>query len=389
VTVDVPAAPAEGRSFWQRALPWWHVVLVLDLVATAGLATFDDLGGRYWLVLAGLALIGGLYAVVGRTQLAGEATARVWIYLVPAWATFLALVHITNTAQLLLFVLFPQTWAMLPRAAAVATSLVAMGSMLILRLNAGDRFPISALSAGINLTLSLMLGLWVYGIAEESERRRSLAAELQRTRAELAQLSRRAGMLAERQRLAQEIHDTLAQGFTSLLTLAQAAEAGLAPHDDATRERLCLMQSTARQNLAEARALIAALAPADLGGADLGAALRRACDRFGAEHDVRVTLDVRGTPRPLSRNADVVAVRTAQEALTNVGRHAEAHSATVRLDYCPDEVVLTITDDGRGLPADLVEGFGIRGMRARAADVGGQLELVGNGAGTTVRLELW
>lgn len=381
-------APPSEPSFWERALPWWHAAVGLDLAATALLATFDDLGGRYWLLLGGVGVIGLLYALVGRQVLA-DVSGRAWIYLLPAWAVFLGLAHLTNTAQVLLFFLFPQSWAMLPKIVAAATSVCAMGSMAVLRLTAGDNAGIAVLDAGINLTLSLMLGYWVYGLAEESERRRVLVRELQQTRAELAEMAHQAGMLAERQRLAQEIHDTLAQGFTSLLTLARAAEAGLAPGDDAARERLRLMQRTARQNLVEARALIAALAPPDLAGADLGEALHRVCDRLSAEHAVRASLDVCGSPSPLTRNADVVVVRTVQEALTNVGRHASARTVAVRLEYRPQGgVLVTITDDGRGLAADAVEGFGIGGMRARAADVGGQLDVVSSPAGTVVRLEL-
>ncbi|HZE48896.1 MAG TPA: sensor histidine kinase [Jatrophihabitantaceae bacterium] len=382
-------APPTEPTFWDRARPWWHVAVGLDLAATALLATFDDLGDRYWLLLGGLVVIGLLYTLVGRHQLTGGTIVQTGLYLVPAWAVFLGVAHLTNTAQVLLFVLFPQSWAMLPKIAAAATSVCAMGSMVVLRLTAGDNAGIAVLDAGVNLTLSLMLGYWVYGIAEESERRRALAQELQQTRAELAEMAHRAGMLAERQRLSQEIHDTLAQGFTSLLTLAQAAEAGLAPGDDAVRERLRLMQRTARQNLTEARALIAALAPADLAGADLGEALRRVCDRLAAEHSVRVLLEVCGPPAPLTRNADVVVVRAVQEALANVGRHASARAVAVRLEYRAEGGVrLTVTDDGCGLAADAVEGFGIAGMRARAADVGGQLDVLGSPDGTVVRLEL-
>ena len=129
----------------------------------------------------------------------------------------------------------------------------------------------------------------------------------------MATLSAERGALAERERLAGEIHDTLAQGFTSIIMLLQAAR-GTA--DRAGQYR------TARENLAEARTLITALRPAPLSGATLEEALGRITAQFGEELAVSTTFEVRGDSRTTSTKVEVVLLRAAQEALANVRKHA-------------------------------------------------------------------
>ena len=136
-------------------------------------------------------------------------------------------------------------------------------------------------------------------MVEQSSERAHLIAELEASRAEVARLSHEAGVAAERARLAGEIHDTLAQGFTSIITLVQAAES------EALRdERLALAVRTARENLAESRALVAALAPSALGSGSLHDAVRRQAARFTEETGVPapVRIDRRAAAcRPRSR----------------------------------------------------------------------------------------
>nr|WP_246256182.1 sensor histidine kinase [Isoptericola halotolerans] len=182
--------------------------------------------------------------------------------------------------------------------------------------------------------------------------------------------------------MAREIHDTLAQGFTSVVMQAQAASAALDRGEETTaRERLGLIEATGRENLAEARGLVAAFAPVPLQGSTLPEALRRLADRFTAETGTAVRIDV-GSPVVTSDDGgavdpttDVVLLRAAQEALTNVRRHAGASAVTVRLTHPHGGVELEVSDDGRGLPPQFSEGFGLTGMRERAAAAGGALEI--------------
>jgi signal transduction histidine kinase len=391
------------RTFWERTRVGWHVVVVglLALLAAALLLDrpWDRGTGLGLAIVAGLA---ALYVTVGRRALGADDTRLGLLYLVPAWLLFTVLVWSTPYAFALLFMLFPQTWAMLPSSKQAAA--VTIGGCLLLF---GVQIPNlgvagAAVAATVNAGLALLLGLWINGIMTESDRRADLIDTLQRTQAQLAMAEHERGVLAERERVAAEIHDTLAQGFTSVLTLAQAIEAE--PNPQVRVRHLALLQQTARENLAEARALVAALAPVDLDN-DLPHALRRLVDRFTEQTGVLASLHVDGDATGLPPSLQVVLLRAAQEALTNVRRHAAATAARVELRSRSGEVELTVTDDGRGIDEGITstatptraatprhgpehgpgQGLGLAMMRRRVESVGGALEVRPSpGLGTTV-----
>jgi signal transduction histidine kinase len=204
-------------------------------------------------------------------------------------------------------------------------------------------------------------------------------------------------MLEERQRLAREIHDTLAQGFTSIVLLLQAAEAAWASGSPDARRHLEQARRTAAENLAEARQLVWALQPEPLGDASLGEALVRLTDRLAEEEHVQAATRITGTPRPLPTPTEVALLRITQEALANVRRHAHAARVTVTLSYMDDVAVLDVQDDGVGFdpraagpPARPEEGgFGLAAVRQRVDRLGGSLVVESTpGAGTTLVVEL-
>jgi len=246
------------------------------------------------------------------------------------------------------------------------------------------------LPTAVALLVAFVLGVWITRIIEQSRQRAQLVADLAAARTELAAVSRAAGELAERERLAGEIHDTLAQGFTSVLLLLEAADTEIGRDDEAVRRHLGRARDTARENLAEARSLVAALAPPQLRDASLSDALRQVVDRLGAELGVESTLTVAGTARPLPAEQEVVLLRATQEALANVRKHARAGRVEVSLAYHGSGVTLRVADDGRGFdPAAASPGFGLAGIRDRVAQVGGTVTLDAvPAAGTTVRIEL-
>jgi signal transduction histidine kinase len=255
---------------------------------------------------------------------------------------------------------------------------------------------ITATSAWV---INMFIGSFTGELINNSERRGALIRQLEETRAELERAHHEAGVREERERLAREIHDTLAQGFTSILMLVQAADATLGRDPAATRERLALAEQTARENLAEARALIGGDASA---GLPLDAALRRAAERVGRELTIEGRVLISGDPRPLSADVQVVTLRVAQEALANVRKHAQAESFEVRLEYREDGMRLTVTDDGVGLPAgvggeaDAETGsetaaptgtaFGLRSMRDRVEQIGGVFAAGRGTAGTGTQI---
>jgi signal transduction histidine kinase len=237
---------------------------------------------------------------------------------------------------------------------------------------------------------ALLLGAYITGIIRQSVKRAELIEELTRTRAALAHERHEAGVRAERERLAAEIHDTLAQGFTSILMLAQAARAALARDPEATDRQLDLVERTARDNLFEARALVYALAPPDLTDRGLVDALRRLAARHIRDTGVPVNLSVAGEPTVAAPDNDVVLLRAVQEALANVRKHAGAGTVQIELSYWDGRAAVTVTDDGRGFdPAEVTEGYGLTGIRSRAAAFGGTCTIRSTvGGGTTISVEL-
>ena len=222
----------------------------------------------------------------------------------------------------------------------------------------------------------------------------ALALENQR----LVEQARRSGELGERKRLAHEIHDTLTQGFASIAMNLEAADGSLEQDPASARRHMGEARHTARENLAEARRIVRALQPEALEEAPLPEALTRLVERWSEGSDAAAGVTVTGTPRPLSPEAEVTLLRAAQEALTNVRKHARASRAALTLSYMEDRVALDIRDDGVGFDPDGIHavldeegasGFGLKAMRERAERSGGALLVESEpGRGTTLVVEL-
>lgn len=378
-------------SFWERTRFGWHATFYGLIAVLAVIVLLDDSvsQGEQPVALLVVAAVAVAYTFIGRRALGGERYSLSFAYLAPVWLLLGALSAITPSAFVLLLVLSPQTWAMLPVRGAVMVNALGVGSLVVIQIATGAAGGEAVVFGAVNLAVSLILGLWIGGVVTESEQRASLIEQLERTRTELAASEHERGILAERQRLAHEIHDTLAQGFTSVLTLAQALEIAIGRDDEQVQRCLLMLQDTARDNLAESRALVAALTPPDLAGGSLDDALGRVVQRFAAETGVDAAFALTGQPVALAPDAEVVILRTLQESLANVRKHAKAASVAVGLAYSNDVAALTVVDDGKGFSTDVPTGHGLPGMRARVEQLGGSL-LVDSvpGAGTTVTVRV-
>jgi signal transduction histidine kinase len=231
-------------------------------------------------------------------------------------------------------------------------------------------------------------------LAEQSRQRKEAVARLEEALAENAGLqaqlmvqAREAGILDERQRMAREIHDTLAQGLTGIITQLEAAEGARERPNDRQRH-LDNAAGLARESLMEARRSVEGSRPLALEGVGLPDALADVARQWSAMNGVRVEVTTTGDPLPLHPDVEVALLRTAQEALANVARHANASRVGLTLSYMDDEVTLDVRDDGIGFApvnGSGERGFGLIAMRQRVSRVAGTLSIESEpGGGTAV-----
>ena len=206
-------------------------------------------------------------------------------------------------------------------------------------------------------------------------------------RARLFERSTRLGAVEERNRLAREIHDTLAQNLTATGLQLESAEALLEAGSDPDKVRAALARalSLTRSNLDEARRSVLDLRAAPLEGRSLAEALKTLVDRWEAETGVATRFKAVNGSRPIPPRVEAALYRVGGEALTNVAHHADARRATVRLIATPDSVSLLVEDDGAGFdPSQVPEGrHGLVGMRERVEMLGGTLRVESNPSGGT------
>lgn len=390
--------PVTPEPVGLRGVVGWHVafwvVLAIALVAVAATALPTPSTDGV-VALVALAALGVAYAVLAVPAASGASSARARGYLTVLVVTVGLAVVTSPQAGFLLFVAYPQVWFFSDRRRegvgwTVALTVVAAAAMVVRVGASPDAVREVGLSFAVSLGLSLLLGLWISSVIEQSEQRAQLIRELQAARSELAEANHAAGVLAERARMAQEIHDTLTQGLTSIVMLAQAARGRVGGGDGPGVDSLDSIEAIARENLAEARALVAAFTPVPLQDSTLAEALRRLAARFGAETgvDVEVELDP-AEAASLTRDREVVVLRAAQEALSNVRKHAAATRVRLRLTSASGHTVLEVTDDGTGFVAGRAGGYGLEGMRRRMEQVGGDVAVHSSpGAGTTVSVRV-
>ncbi|AWS49180.1 two-component sensor histidine kinase [Streptosporangium sp. 'caverna'] len=273
---------------------------------------------------------------------------------------------------------------------------------------------ISVIIIVVNIVM-MCVTAWFLQLAEkEREQRVQALAELSRTNrlleatlaenaglhAQLLAQAREAGVLDERQRMAREIHDTLAQGLTGIITQLQAAEQ-IHEVPAPWRRPFDAVKGLARESLAEARRSVDALRPEPLETARLGDALADVADRWSTLHGLAVQVTTTGTVRSMTPETEFALLRTAQEALANVAKHAHATRVGVTLSYLEHEVALDVRDDGRGFDLASLEagtagngvsqppfgegGFGLAIMRQRVEGLSGSLRIESEpGVGTGI-----
>ncbi|MFF7297470.1 histidine kinase [Streptomyces sp. NPDC008265] len=392
-----PAAPPAARPLTPVSVVLrlcLHALLLGLLALAAGRALADSAPLAGW-VLAGCVLFAAVYAAGVRAPAVhvSPRAGAVWLgCLGVAWAGLLVLspdgLWIAFPLYFLELHLLRLRWGV---TAVAATACAAIGGFLA---HSSAVTPGAFLGPLLGGAVAVATVLGYQALYRESERRRELIEELITTRAELAAAERGAGILAERERLAREIHDTLAQGLSSIQLLLRAAERTL-PEGDPARPHIAQARQAAQDNLAEARRFVRALTPPDLEHGSLAAALERLCAGVPGP---RVRFSPSGRPRVLPTPYEVALLRIAQSALANVVRHAGAGRAEITLTFMEASVTLDVVDDGCGFepssaaagsPDPGAGGFGLPAMRARAESLGGLFTVEsGPGQGTAVAVTL-
>jgi len=366
---------------------WWDVFVTATVIALAainGFAFVPSEGQRIgaWIVLA---LFLACYLAFVRRALTEGAP-----WLVSAIVIILlagAGVACSPNLATIQAIVFPLLWVSVdPTRWAIAANIllaVTVSVGFLFALGTGpDNLVNTVIIEAISLIGSLALGLWITRISALSHERKNLLEELTAAQDQLAALHRDFGVTSERERLAREIHDTIAQTLTGLVMLSQRAQQELASGvTSALAERLILIEQGARDALVETRALVVAGAPVELGGG-IVAALERLGTRFTRETGVAVSVE--GAVPELDRDTEVVLLRCAQEALANIRKHSGASLARINLSMVGGHPTMSVRDDGVGFdPAVPSTGFGLAGMRDRLALVGGTITVDGR-RGTTL-----
>lgn len=376
-----------------REMRWWHVgvvavCLVLSgiVIGTQGVTPRTSFG---LIVLA--VFLAGWFSFGWRFEHDRRAAMLVVAYCVVL--TPLA-VYASPTFTTLQTIMFPIIWSgirSLRRAIVVnIVFAVLIGVALYLSMGADADALLQAVAIeAFSLAFSITLGLWITAIERRSREKQQLLDELRDTQQKLAALSRDAGVTSERERLAREIHDTIAQDLTGLVLIAQRAGRELASGDTAAAaQQLAVLEDGARTALAETRALVASSAPPALDGHGIGAALERLGERFERETSMLVEVTF-AVSEAVDRDLEVVLLRCAQEGLANVRKHSGASRASIRLSLTDDDRSLRVADNGAGFELDAPrDGFGLSGMRERLALVGGTLDIESGADGTTLLITL-
>ena len=235
-------------------------------------------------------------------------------------------------------------------------------------------------------------------ITEIADERRHALVRLERAmdenaglHAQLVVQAREAGILDERERMAGEIHDTIAQGLTGVITQIEATHQSWGD-DSEMRRHLDAAADIARQSLADARRSVRAIRPAELDGSRLPSAIDDVATRWSELTGVPVAVTITGHQRGLRPGVEVALLRAAQEALANVEKHAEASRAGITLSFTDDSVVLDVRDDGLGFHVGSMprsDSFGLTAMRTRVGLVNGDLHVESApGEGTAISVKV-
>ncbi|MDN8594236.1 MULTISPECIES: histidine kinase [unclassified Corynebacterium] len=371
-----------------RILAFFRVslhVLVAVLLAVGLFSIQDSRVPALTICLA--AVFAGLYLAGTVLHHRGKEFPRTagWAWLAVVGALWMALVWSSTTFAWLEFPLVMLACYLLPAPVGILVSLAAGAFTVFVMAPESDVAGIIGPTIG---TLVAVVASFAYqALRAEAQHYRQLAARLEATQMELAESQYQAGALQERTRLAREVHDTMAQGLSSIVLFGRVAAGHLESGDPARKgkaqEILCTIVDTASENLAEARRFVAANSPeaAPLGERLEAVAASARSRQKAVDAPFDLTLVANSADQITGAAADVVE-RVVREGLSNIVRHSHADKAVVTVEKLGTVATVDVFDDGSGVKRP--EGHGLTGLRARVAEVGGTLELESSPRGTVL-----
>lgn len=325
-----------------------------------------------------------------RAGRAGSGAGDAWLLvLAVGWV---ALAWLSVSFVWLVFPVLLLAWQLLPTRYAVPSVVgLTAAAIAAFAMHEGGFTAAGVLGPSIGAAVAVVISVVYQQLRDENERRANLLMSLAAAQEQLSAIQRQAGTLAERERLAGEIHDTIAQSLASIVLLLRSVTAQAAPLPGAARKQLDTAAGAARTALEDTRRLVRALHPADLAGQSLTDALRRLADDT-TQVGITTDLAVDGEPYELPAPIAVALLRTAQGAVGNIVAHAHATRARLTLTYQPGQLRLDIVDNGRGFDPDQPlrdpktgTGIGLAAMRHRLAAVAGTLTIESTpGGGTAI-----
>jgi signal transduction histidine kinase len=319
-------------------------------------------------------------------------------YLAFGWTLWFGLTELNPVYLFVLTGLYPQVFVLPSLPGKI------LGAFLLTALSAWQQVTLAGgVDENLFLTMTVaasgtIMALFIYAIVEQSQQQQRLIGELEATRHALAAAERQAGIMEERQRLAREIHDTIAQSFISITMHLEAAEAAFPGELSTLQRHLNQARRTARENLAEARRMLWALQPSALNRTSFVEVLTQLATRWTEESGAGTSMTTTGTVYPLRPEIEFTLLRAAQEALANARKYARASQVTLTLSYMDGTVALDVQDDGIGFDTahlcvspvgQPAGGFGLKALRERVEQLGGMLSIESApGEGTTIAVAL-
>jgi signal transduction histidine kinase len=392
--------PADLSAAAPRRAPLNYVILYsAAYLTTAGVAAAEllqtPLGPRFaWTAALLAAFAAVLVAVFRALQKGRRVGAPLLVLLASAVACVITAVGAsTSLGTILLFLLCAIVGMQFPVAGIVAWVAGANAALFVCLLLSGVRSPVlSLLSYDLGFLAFAVFSIVIRRALQARAESQQLLEELTSDQGRLRDLA----IMEERQRLAREMHDAVGHRLTATAVLLEGA-ARLIPTEPSRATRMVeTSRAQVRQGLDELRAAVSALRADTHGSQTLSDVLAALVEVFAQGGEPRVTLDIQPGMAEPDPDRKLVIIRAAQEALTNVQKHAAATRVELALRVAGDAYVLTCRDDGRGMAAEPatdgapgMSGFGLGNMRARAAVFGGRVDLEAvPGGGTALRLSL-